>query len=181
MVDLHLEADEGILLQATEVERYGRDEYSLDEMVLTNKYIICGYEKSNGLFSKSESITEKIPLSKIKVAGGKAQVMKVDNDDYGVGMQVLFADGTREHFIFANNKKEMPVWIGTITQAITGEQYVEPEVASRKGKKATAGMTMFTAGFKEIADTVKQTADEAKQQVVGILQEAGLNTGTGSV
>lgn len=62
MVDLHLEADEGILLQATEVERYGRDEYSLDEMVLTNKYIICVYEKSNGLFSKSESITEKIPL-----------------------------------------------------------------------------------------------------------------------
>ena len=42
--------------QATEVERYGRDEYSLDEMVLTNKYIICVYEKSNGLFSKAESI-----------------------------------------------------------------------------------------------------------------------------
>ena len=57
MVDLHLEVDEGILLQATEVERYGRDEYSLDEMVLTNKYIICVYEKGNGLFAKSESIT----------------------------------------------------------------------------------------------------------------------------
>ena len=84
MVDLHLELDEGILLQSTEVERYGKDEYSLDEMVLTNKSIICAYEKKSGLFAKSESVIEKIPLSKIKVAGGKVQVMKVDNDDYGV-------------------------------------------------------------------------------------------------
>lgn len=175
MVDLHLEVDEGILLQATEVERYGRDEYSLDEMVLTNKYIICVYEKSNGLFSKSESITEKIPLSKIKVAGGKVQVMKVDNDDYGVGMQVLFANGTREHFIFSNNKKELPIWIGAITQAITGEQYIEPDVVNKKGKKTGAGVAMFAAGIKEVADTVKQTADEAKQQVIGSLQEAGFN------
>ena len=175
MVDLHLEVDEGILLQATEVERYGRDEYSLDEMVLTNKYIICVYEKGNGLFAKSESITEKIPLSKIKVAGGKVQVMKVDNDDHGVGMQVLFADGTREHFIFSNNKRELPIWIGAITQAITGEQYIEPDVANKKGKKTGAGMAMFAAGIKEVADTVKQTAGEAKQQVVGSLQEAGFN------
>lgn len=175
MVDLHLEVDEGILLQATEVERYGRDEYSLDEMVLTNKYIICVYEKSNGLFSKSESITEKIPLSKIKVAGGKVQVMRVDNDDYGVGMQVLFADGTREHFIFSNNKKELPIWIGAISQAITGEQYIEPETDRKKGKKSGAGMAMFAAGLKEVSDTLKQTAGETKQQVVGSLQEAGFN------
>ena len=33
MVDLRLESDEGIVLQASEVERYGKEEYSLDEML----------------------------------------------------------------------------------------------------------------------------------------------------
>lgn len=58
---------------------------------------------------------------------------------------------------------------------ITGEQYIEPETVSKKGKKSGVGMAMFAASIKEVVDTVKQTAGEAKQQVVGSLQEAGFN------
>lgn len=54
MTDLRLEIDEEIILQSTEVERYGSIEVSLDEMVLTNKNIICVYNKSTGLFSKPD-------------------------------------------------------------------------------------------------------------------------------
>lgn len=177
MVDLRLESDEGIVLQASEVERYGKEEYSLDEMVLTNKYIICVYEKSNGLFAKADTIVEKIPLSKIKIAGNNIQVMKIDNDDYGVGMQILFTDGSREHFIFSNNKKEMPVWINAISKTIKGESLEETiqvtEETTKKTVFSTAAMAPFAAGFKEIGEAVKQTANEAKQQISASLQEAG--------
>ena len=55
MVDLKLENDEGIIQQANSVEVYkSNDVYEeIYEMYLTNKNIICYYEKSNGLFAKS--------------------------------------------------------------------------------------------------------------------------------
>lgn len=122
MVDLALEMDEGIILQSTDVERYGLKELNLDEMVLTNKNIICIYEKSNGLFAKPETVVEKIPLATIRIVNNKAQVMIFDNEDYGEGMQVLFVSGHREHFIFCDKpKKEMPLWINEINKILVGE------------------------------------------------------------
>lgn len=121
MVNLELEMDEGIILQSTEVERYGFKELSLDEMVLTNKNIVCVYEKSTGLFSKAETIVEKIPLSTIKVANNQAQVMIYDSDDYGEGLQVLFVSGHREHFVFSEKpRKTMPLWINEINRILVG-------------------------------------------------------------
>lgn len=110
MTDLRLETDEEIILQSTEVERYGSKEVSLDEMVLTNKNIICVYDKSTGLFSKPETIVERIPLSNIRVVNGKVQAMIFDSDDYGTGLQVFFRNGQREHFVFYDEKRELPRW-----------------------------------------------------------------------
>lgn len=126
MVNLELELDEGIVIQTTEVERYGIKEQSLNEMVLTNKNIICVYSKSTGLFSKPETVVEKIPLSTIKVVNDKPQVMIHDNDNYGLGLQLLFVSGHREHFLFYDEKKELPKWEKTITAVIKGE-YNEPK------------------------------------------------------
>lgn len=120
MVNLELELDEGIVLQTTEVERYGIKETSINEMVLTNKNIICVYNKSTGMFSKPETVVEKIPLSTIKVVNGKAQVMIHDNDDYSLGLQVLFISGHREHFLFYDEKKELPKWEKAIASVIEG-------------------------------------------------------------
>lgn len=110
MTDLRLEMDEEIILQSTEVERYGLKEISLDEMVLTNKNIIFVYDKSTGLFSKPEKIVERIPLSNVRVVNGKVQAMMFDSDDYGMGLQVFFKNGQREHFVFCDEKRELPRW-----------------------------------------------------------------------
>lgn len=110
MTDLRLEIDEEIILQSTEVERYGSIEVSLDEMVLTNKNIICVYNKSTGLFSKPDTIVERIPLSNVRVVNGKVQAMMFDNDEYGMGLQIVFKNGKREHFVFYDEKRELPRW-----------------------------------------------------------------------
>ena len=50
MTDLRLEFDEGILLQTTDVGRYdGDNELEIYEFYLTNKNLICVYDKSTGI------------------------------------------------------------------------------------------------------------------------------------
>ena len=122
MVDLKLDFDEGIVLQTTEIGRCCPKEISIDELYLTNKNIICIYKKSNGLFAKADIITEKVPLTSIKVVNGKAQVMKVDDDDYEVVLQILFNDGHRELFIFYDDRNDQMLnqWHTAIVHAVTG-------------------------------------------------------------
>jgi len=80
MTDLKLEVGEGILLQTTDAGLYnGNDEISIDELYLTNRYLICVYEKSTGFF-KSETVVDKIPLSSIAVINGIVQIQQVDDD-----------------------------------------------------------------------------------------------------
>lgn len=171
MVNLELELDEGIVLQATEVERYGIKELSLNEMVLTNKNIVCVYEKSTGLFSKPETIIEKIPLSTIKVANGQAQVMVHDSDEYGKGLQVLFISGHREHFVFSDSpKKTMPLWINEINKILIGEPTIpvqventEPTYSSEsKPKKSFLGGLAGALGSLDI-----QSAMDKAQEKIG--------------
>lgn len=171
MVNLELELDEGIVLQTTEVERYGIKELSLDEMVLTNKNIVCVYEKSTGLFSKPETIIEKIPLSTIKVANGQAQVMIHDSDEYGKGLQVLFISGHREHFIFSDSpKKTMPLWINEINKILVGEpvmpiqaENTQPTYSSEsKPKKSLLGGLAGALGSLDI-----QSAMDKAQEKIG--------------
>ena len=171
MVNLELELDEGIVLQTTEVERYGIKELSLDEMVLTNKNIICVYEKSTGLFSKPETIIEKIPLSTIKVANGQTQVMIHDSDEYGKGLQVLFISGHREHFIFSDSpKKTMPLWINEINKILVGEpimpiqaENTQPTYSSEsKPKKSFLGGLAGVLGSLDI-----QSAMDKAQEKIG--------------
>jgi len=175
MTDLKLDFDEEIILQSTEVERYGIKETSLDEMVLTNKHIICVYNKSTGLFSKPEIVVEKIPLSTIKVVDGRVQVMSYDNDNYGLGLQVLFISGHREHFLFYDEKKELSRWekavVKVITEKNTGTQAsnvamppIDNEMAENKTDKIGDVLTGVSTGlfsaFKGAVDTVKQTISE---------------------
>lgn len=171
MVNLELELDEGIVLQTTEVERYGIKELSLNEMVLTNKNIVCVYEKSTGLFSKPETIIEKIPLSTIKVANGQAQVMIHDSDEYGKGLQVLFISGHREHFIFSDSpKKTMPLWINEINKILVGEpimaihvENTQPTYSSEsKPKKSFLGGLAGALGSLDI-----QSAMDKAQEKIG--------------
>ena len=181
MVNLELELDEGIVLQTSEVERYGVKELSLNEMVLTNKNIVCVYEKSTGLFSKPETIIEKIPLSTIKVANGQAQVMVHDSDEYGKGLQVLFISGHREHFIFSDSpKKTMPLWINEINKILVGEPImpVQPENpqpiynSETKSKKSFLGGIAGALGSLDIQSAMGKAQEKIGQFTSQIQGEA---------
>lgn len=165
MTDLKLDFDEEIILQSTEVERYGIKEQSLDEMVLTNKYIICVYGKSTGLFSKPEMVVEKIPLSTIKVVNGRAQVMSYDNDDYGLGLQVLFVSGHREHFLFYDEKKELPRW--------------EKKICSLIGKDIVSSSSYTEESDIDGKPHYENTAFESKENVVRFCSYCGTKLDVG--
>ena len=185
MKDLKLDLDEGILQQTINVERYqANDKYTeIYEMYLTNKNLIYVYEKSNGLFSKSEDVVEKIPLDNIKVVNGKVQIFKVDDDDYGLGLQILFKNGTREHFLF-EKKKELSIWYDSIIEAIIGEdiQVVETNKNARNEKinSNTISETAITSsvlfsGLKNAVNSAKGVINDIKNQVIEEFKETSSN------
>ena len=120
MTDLRLEFNEGILLQTTDVGRYdGDNELEIYEFYLTNKNLICVYDKSTGIFSKEEMVIDKIPLNTIRVVNGVVQIQKVNDDDYGDCLQLLYTNGKRELFeLNVSPKKEYPKWQNAITEAV---------------------------------------------------------------
>lgn len=133
MVNLQLDVDEGIVLQAQEIERYGKTEDVIDELILTNKSLILIYEYKANRRAKAEQKIDKIPLEKIKSVNGKPQVMRINHEDYGEVMQVLYVDGSREYFMFWKPKKDIPLWISAISSTIAGEEVSITEESKREG------------------------------------------------
>lgn len=140
MVDIQLGMNEGILLRTTDAARYdGKNEIELDELYLTNQNLICVYEKSNGLFSKSETIVDKIPLTSISVINGVVQVEQVDDDDYGKTLQLIYTNGRRELIeINTSPKKEYPKWKAAIADAVLQCRRSKTEQAVPRSYTTTA-------------------------------------------
>ena len=162
MTNLDLELNEGIILQSAEVTRYGKGTDKLQEMVLTNKNIICIIEKRTGFF-KSERYTYKIPLESIKVANGQAQVMKMNNDSHGLGLQILYTNGDREHFVFLRSpRKEIQRWIDAINNVLLkGDQLPDP--ASSVDPNSSSGKKHI---FENLQDTISGALNFDMQSVV---------------
>ena len=140
MVDIQLGMNEGILLRTTDAARYdGKNEIELDELYLTNQNLICVYEKSNGLFSKSETIVDKIPLTSISVINCVVQVEQVDDDDYGKTLQLIYTNGRRELIeINTSPKKEYPKWKAAIADAVLQCRRSKTEQAVPRSYTTTA-------------------------------------------
>lgn len=166
MVDLKLENDEGIIQQANSVEMYkANDVYEeIYEMYLTNKNIICYYEKSNGLFAKSEEIIEKIPLQSIRIVNDKLQISKVDNDEYGLGLQILLQNGERAHFVF-DKKKELQIWYDAILEIITGKKNESNNLNDNSKEKKNTIVNSFLGVVGTVKDIAKDQIDEVKDQI----------------
>ena len=152
MVNLQLDADEGIVLQAQEIERYGKTEDVIDELILTNKSLILIYEYKANRRAKAEQKVDKILLEHIKTVNGKPQVMRIDHEDYGDVMQILYVDGRREYFMFWKPKKDIPMWISTINSVIAGEaieETVEPEKKEIRDTMASIRLdSVIASGFR---------------------------------
>lgn len=166
MVDLKLENDEGIIQQANSVELYkANDVYQeIYEMYLTNKNIICYYEKSNGFFAKSEEIIEKIPLSSIRVVDNKLQISKVDDDEYGIGLQILLQNGERVHFIF-DKKKELQIWYDAILDTITRRKSESSTTDNKSIEKENSIVGSFLGVAQTVKDIAKDQIGELKDQI----------------
>lgn len=162
MTDLRLDFDEGILLQTTDVGRYdGDNELEIYEFYLTNKNLICVYDKSTGIFSKEEMVVDKIPLNTIRVVNGVVQIQKVNDDDYGDCLQLLYTNGKRELFeLNVSPKKEYPKWQNAITEAVllcANASYDKKTVSVEPEKEVSS-----------VAETVKVEAEpivEAKKYI----------------
>ena len=153
MVDLRLEPNEGILLQTTDVGRYdGNNELEVYELYLTNKHLISVYEKSNGIFSKSETVVDRISLSSISIVNGIVQVDVVDDDDYGKAMQIIYTSGKRELFeLNVSPKKEYPKWEAAISEAVL------------KCKSASSEPTKKESPASERADNTQTSANNGEK------------------
>lgn len=166
MVDLKLKNDEGIIQQANSVEMYKTNDVyeEIHEMYLTNKNIICCYEKSNGLFAKSEEITERIPLESIKIVNDKLQILKVDDDEYGLGLQIFLQNGERIHFVF-DKKKELQIWYDAIQEIITGKKSENNINDSKSIKKEGAIVGGFLGVVQTVKDIAKDQIDDVKERI----------------
>ena len=166
MVDLKLENDEGIVKQANDVEMYkANDVYEeIYEMYLTNKNLICYYEKSNGLFAKSEEVTEKFPLESIRIVNDKLQIFKVDDDENGLGLQILFKNGERVHFVF-EKKKELEIWYNAILETITGKK-IEVDTPNNKTiKNENTVVGSLLGAFQTVKNIAKDQIEEVKGKI----------------
>lgn len=149
MTDLKLQSGEGILLQTEDAGLYdGHNEISINEQYLSNKNIIYTHQVSNGFFSKSETVVDRIPLSLISVINGIVQIELVDDNDYGKSLQLIYKSGKRELLkINESPKKLYPMWKNGIINAVnylnidfeedSNEQKYNP------AKTTSSGRTVF--------------------------------------
>lgn len=176
MIDLKLEAGEGILLQTNDAGLYDvANEIDIDDLYLTNKNIIYVHEKSTDIFNV-KTVVDKIPLSSIAVINGIVQVVQVDDDDYGKSLQMIYTNGKRQLLeLNVSPKKQYPVWQEAISNAVvqltsdaapqiinTSPTSVSPIVQEEKSETEFTGASLF-AGIKGVVDIAKQTFKEVAQ------------------
>ena len=169
MIDLELEEDEGIIVQAKDVFRYGAndEEVEIQEMYLTNKNLICVYDNSSGIFSSENLQAEKIPLDEIKIVNDKIQVSKVDNDDYGLCLQILFKKQSRKLFEFSKSK-DIDIWKNAIISTISGEPFEQSATNENDVKSKFKNVINST---KKFTDKVQETRKKSSDLIVGTSSE----------
>ena len=120
MVDLKIEQNERIIRRTKEAWSFdGDEERELESLILTNKHLICVYEKSVALFFKGETIVDKKPLSSISIIDGVLQVKNILDDNFGESLQILYDNGVEElYFLGDAPKSEYQKWESVIKKAI---------------------------------------------------------------
>ena len=125
MIDLELDYDEAIILQAESVGRYiGDEEYQIDELYLTNKCLVL---------VSDETEVDSISLGDIKTINNQVLVKKIVSEEHGLCMQIQFTDSV-EYFVFDNKPKiATPEWVEKI---IEQRLLYKPEEKSKKTSNA---------------------------------------------
>ena len=168
MVNLNLAPDEGILLEEHELVWVVTEEEDLDALVLTNKNLYLVHTKMNGLFSKSTTEIITHPFSDIKVINDAPLIDVVDDNDYGLSLQIQFIEG-RQLFICSEDENTIK-WYQTLYKTVTGQdapnEYQVPT-------KATKGIgAAFASGLGGLTANIANATATASQSLAAKVQEA---------
>lgn len=166
-----LDRDEAIILQSGNVTRDGYDESEfedeeLHELVLTNKHLIYIVSDIDG---EDEDVI-KVPLSAVKVIGGKVQVKEMNHELYGRCLQVQFKHGV-EYWRFGRKGKQMiPQWTDALSNAIlevpmsSAPANSQRKSASSKKATTTSGISGFASAMKSVKDAATNAASSVRKQ-----------------
>lgn len=167
MVNLELDDDEGIILEADNATRVSGKRTRLEALVLTNKKIYVIYKQSHGFMSKATTEVEEEPLEEIKIINGEPLVKQVRNSNLGFDLQIQFISGLEQFEFSEATKKTTGRWKDELYKLLVGHEAPRQESAFKKG------FSDFASGMKDVASsaakgvtiTAKQVADQAGRAV----------------
>ena len=162
---LGLDYDEVVILQETSVAHGGLMSLYTDELILTNKKIIC---LSKGMFGGTKK-TYHYPLDQIKVFNGIPQVQQGKQSNGSPTLDVYLRDG-EEHFGFqSSGKKKIATWIEEI-QKLFG-------VAPVATRNSSGSDDSVLGAFKEVGENFKDIGRDLAESF-GFKFKSKKNTGS---
>lgn len=134
MVDLNLESNEYIILQARDVTCYGEEELSLSELILTNFSLIYVIERKK-LFKKYSEV-QKYGFDSLAIKDGHIDATIANFRSFNACLRLQFKSG-KEYIVFGTpSRKLITNWIVELNKAALG---VLVEVGDKQ-KRGFGGM-----------------------------------------
>lgn len=154
-MDLHLQPNEGIIIQSANVLHGGMMASYTDELILTNLHII--YIK-RGIFGGVKSV-QKFHVDEIKIVHGQVQAIAGKNPINNCPqLQIYFKDG-KETFEFQHSaRKEIARWIHSINQLLICTDMTSNPLGNLNGTP-------------QIAEAVRETIGAFKNAITGVKTE----------
>lgn len=149
---LGLDYDEVVILQETNVAHGGVMANYTDELILTNKKIICIHM---GIFGGKKT-TYHYPLEQIKVYNGmpQAQFGKLSNGNKT--LSIYFLNGEEQFFFQSSNNKTIEKWISEIQKLFGCEVKNKTKEKNNKKSKYEIEDDSILGAFKEVGNSFKE-------------------------
>ncbi len=158
--NLGLDYDEVVILKETNVMRGGIMGLFDNELILTNKRIMC---LKKGVLLGVTIKTQNYPLGRIKVFNKIPQVQHGKRSNGLDSLDVYLLDG-EEHFIFMNkNERTISIWIDEIRKLFRN--------GTKAFQSALQGFTQAPQGYQQ-APQVVQPAPQVVQRGPQVVQPA---------
>jgi len=155
--NLGLDYDEVVIMKETSVAHGGVMAIYTDELVLTNKRIIC---LSKGVFGGTKKIYY-YPLEQIKVFRGIPQVQQGKLSNGTASLDVYLIDGEEQFNFQTKNKKTISIWIEEIRKLFGAEsRYDSHGDVIDEDEDNYEDDDSLVGAFKEVGDEFKDVGRE---------------------
>lgn len=162
-----LDVDEVIIDSSDDATWVSFDELFLDELVLTNKRLICVWRVSNGLFKPPTEKVHSFRLEELKSFQGVPAVQRVKHGGYHC-LQVQFLDSVEYFSLDESPKKLGDQWVNEIRRLW---QHMNPGCETvPAGRSDTLNMNVAGAGI--TLDGAGYTSDDLTLQHSLVLERS---------